>query len=180
RIYPVTSGWRTSRRLPTGQTRLSLLKREDRVRVLVCRRSSQKPSPRSSLLLRKGGGGFNARIYFGRHPSFQFKVAAIEGHHLVQVQDAELMDFVSIILPDIDCVFVFLCDPDATQIRCLTDREQWQVVARFQEASITVESDAKFDKRPFLFPQRVTDKFHFDLGVRLVFHRRRRGFAEIF
>ena len=60
----------------------------------------------------------------GENASLQFKFAAIERHHLVNIRDAKLMHARAVILPNIDGVLTFGCDPCARHIRCLTDFEQ--------------------------------------------------------
>src|SRR5256885_13610250 len=54
--------------------------------------------------------------------SLQFELTAIKSHHLVYVGDVELMHRCSVILPDIDHIFVFFGDACANQIRHLTQR----------------------------------------------------------
>ncbi len=109
----------------------------------------------------------------------ELKLAAIEGHHLVKIRDTELMHFCSVILPSIDCVFAFLCDPCPGQIRCLTYSVQRQAVACFQVTAVVVECDAKFDNGLFLLSQWIADESHFDHGISIIFHRGRRTLAEI-
>ncbi len=63
----------------------------------------------------------------------------------------------SIILPDIDRAFAFLCDPCPNQIGCLTYAEKRQTVACFQVASVAIECDAKLNYRPLLVSQWIAD-----------------------
>src|SRR5258705_830970 len=85
----------------------------------------------------------------------------------------------SVIVPNIDGVLTFGRDPCARHIRCLTDFEKRQTVAGFQGTSLAIKSNAEFDNRPFIFPQRITDQSDFR-HVRFEFLWRRRSLAQIF
>ena len=51
----------------------------------------------------------------------------------------------TVILPNIDSVLTFGCDPCARHIRCFTDFEQRQTVAGFQVTSLAIKSNTEFD-----------------------------------
>ena len=124
--------------------------------------------------LRCSGAGVKHRSFISavrdrRYSSFQFKLAAIEGHHLVNIRDVKLMHARPVILPDIDGILTFGCDPCARHIRCLTDFEQRQTVAGFQVTSLAIKSNAEFDDRPFILSQRIADQAELD-HVRFTFH----------
>src|SRR5437879_4216415 len=89
----------------------------------------------------------------GENASLQCKFTAIEGHHLVNVRDPDLMWFCAVILPNIDGVLIFRCNPCPAHIRCFTDGEQRQSIAGFQVTAVGSESDTEFYNRLFIFSQ---------------------------
>lgn len=115
-----------------------------------------------------------------KHRSFQFKLAAIKGHHFVHVGDAELKNRCAIILPDIDRFFAFLCDERANQVRRLAQHEQRQVIDRFQIAPVAIKPDDKIDDRSFVVRQWIWHESHFHAGGWLAFRRWGRGLADVF
>src|SRR5437899_12373150 len=94
--------------------------------------------------LSKGTGHSEVHLSSHEHRSFQFKFAAVESHHLVQVRDAKLVHFRSVILADVDCIFGCLCNPLTSQNWCFTYPEEWEFVACLQVASVAINCDANF------------------------------------
>jgi len=68
----------------------------------------------------------------------------------------------AVILPNIDGVLTFGCDPGASHIRSLTDFEQRQTVAGFQVTSLAIESNSEFYDTPFIVSQRIADQSDLD------------------
>jgi hypothetical protein len=84
----------------------------------------------------------------------------------------------AVILPNIDGVLTFGCDPCARHIRRLTDFEQRQTVAGFQVTSLAIESNAEFDDGLLSFRKglRTSRTFTTFASISL----RRRSLAQIF
>src|SRR2546423_4658932 len=116
----------------------------------------------------------------GENASLQRKFTAIEGHHSINIRDSELMWVGAVILPDIDGILIFHCNPHPAHIRCLTYDQQRQSIGGFQVTSVGIESDTKFYNWLFIFPQGIAEQSHFEhwIGVR---HGRgwRRRLAQI-